>query len=214
MIRASMRSSEKVNSWPIPLRYFWSQLWGYCDSWGRGLRDSRLVVADTFPMDEEVDSKTVERWMVALETAGVIVTYEVGGKRYFECVNWDEHQDIRYRKKTNVPDRSGIIPGSAKSSGKFQKGSHQGEGEVEGEIEGEGESPLTPFCKKHPSGTDNPCRACGDARRVYEAALFAAKNKPTTPGIITEDYSLECTGKHKWTADGTCALCPARREVA
>jgi len=215
MIRASMRTSEKVNSWPIPLRYFWTQLWGYCDSYGRGRRDSRLVFAGTFPMDEEVDAKTVERWMHALETAGVIEVYEVAGKQYFECLNWDEHQDIRYRKKTNVPDRFGVIPGSAKSSEKFPKDSHQGEGEVEGEIEGEGESvnAPTPFCKKHPHGTDTPCRACQRARLAYEAGLFEKKHKPTVPGIITPDYSTECTGRHKWTADGTCAVCPARREA-
>ena len=43
MLRQSMRTSEKVNAWPIPLRYFWTQLWGYCDDWGRGRRDPRLA---------------------------------------------------------------------------------------------------------------------------------------------------------------------------
>ncbi len=188
MIRASMRSSEKVNSWPIPLRYFWTQLWGYCDSYGRGRRDARLVFAGTFPMDEEVDAKTVERWMVALEKAGVIESYEVAGKRYFECLHWDEHQDIKYRKRTDIPDRSGVVPNVLKNSRKVQNISHQGEGEVEGEIEREGEnaSASTPFCTKHPKGTDSPCRACGNARRAYDAALFAKTSKPTVPGIITD----------------------------
>ena len=197
MIRGSMRESEKVNGWPIPLRYFWTQLWGYCDSWGRGRRDPRLVYAGTFPLDEEVDAKTVERWLHALETAGVIESYEVGGKRYFECVNWPEHQEITYLKKTDIPDRFGIVPKAGKNSGKVPEKSRkvqnipaqgEGEGEVEGEIEGEGESAgaLTPFCIKHPSGTDKPCRACGNARRVYDAALFAKKHKPTVPGIIPE----------------------------
>lgn len=188
MIRASMRTSEKVNKWPIPLRYFWTQLWGYCDSYGRGRRDARLVYADTFPMDEEVDAKVVERWMHALEVAHVIEVYKVDGKTYFECLNWDEHQEIKYRKKTTIPDRHGVVPGISKSSRKFSNIPHQGEGEVEGEIEIEGESAgaPTPFCVKHPSGTDKPCRACGNARRAYEAATVAEKHKPTIPGIITE----------------------------
>ena len=188
MIRASMRSSEEVNGWPIPLRYFWTQLWGYCDSYGRGRRDSRLVLADTFPMDEEVDAKTVERWMRALETAGVIEAYEVVGKRYFECLHWVEHQDIKYRKKTDIPDRFGVIPNSAKSSRKVLKVPDQveGEGEIEGEIEVEGESAPTPFCKKHPEGTDDPCRGCGNARRTYDAHLLREKTKPTVSGIVTD----------------------------
>jgi len=187
-----MRTSEKVNSWPIALRYFWTQLWGYCDDFGRGRRDARLIFADTFPMDEEVNAQTVERWMQALETAGVVQSYEVAGKRYFECVNWPEHQDPPYFKKTDIPDRSGITPKAGKTSGKVQKVSEKKtriEGEGEGEIEGEGErrtSALTPFCEKHPSGTDSPCRACGNARRAFDATATAEKHKPTVSGIVTD----------------------------
>lgn len=193
MIRASMRSSEKVNSWPIPLRYFWTQLWGYCDTYGRGLRDSRLVVADTFPMDEEVDAQKVERWMLALEAAEVIESYEVNGKRYFECLNWDEHQQIRYKKKTDIPDRFGVIPTISKSSGKVPKVPHQVEveGEVEGEVEREGESAksATPSrtCQSHPSGTTSKCGPCGDARRAYDSweKANAPKSKPTVSGVMS-----------------------------
>lgn len=194
MLRASMRSSAKVNGWPIPLRYFWTQLWGYCDDHGRGRRDSRLIFADTFPLDEEVTAKTVERWMQALEIAGVIATYEVGEKHYFECVNWDEHQEPPYYKKTDIPDRAGVVPKPSKRSGKVQKDLEtsrpiEGEGEVEGEVEGKGKAhALTPFCSKHPKGTNNPCRACGNARRAFDAAAVAEKHKPTPiPSRISDD---------------------------
>lgn len=192
MIRASMRESEKVNGWPIPLRYFWTQLWGYCDSYGRGRRNARLVCAGTFPLDEEVTTQTVERWMVALEKAGVIRSYEVENKTYFECIGWDEHQSISYRKRTDIPDSSGQIPEFQKSSGKVRKVSHQGEGEGEVEREVEGGAP-TPFCKKHPKGTDDPCRACGNARRAHDAALLTAKNKPT----LVPPRALDTCPDHK-----------------
>lgn len=205
MIRASMRTSEKVNSWPIPLRYFWTQLWGYCDSYGRGRRDARLVFAGTFPMDEEVDAKVVERWMHALETAGVIESYEVGGKQYFECLNWDEHQPMKYRKKTDIPDRSGIVPGSVESSEKFPKSSHHIDRDRDREVDRDRESvtTLTPFCKKHPTGTDSPCRACGNARRAFDAAVTVEKHKPTVPGIITEP---DCP-KHPGRPSRGCDRC-------
>lgn len=210
MIRASMRTSEKVNSWPIPLRYFWTQLWGYCDSYGRGLRDARLVYAGTLPLDEEVNANVVNRWMEALEIAGVIVLYWVDSKQYFECLNWDEHQQIKYRKKTTIPDRLGAIPGSAQSSEKFSNVSHQveGEGEVEGEVEGEGESAPAPapFCIKHPKGTDTPCRACGNARKMFEAAALEKKSRPTSrPPTAAEIAATMCSEHPHYPLP--CGLC-------
>jgi len=38
---------------------------------------------------------------------------------------------------------------------------------------------LSPFCKKHPEGTENPCRACGTARTAFDAAKAAERSKPT-----------------------------------
>jgi len=167
MLRAEMRESEKVNSWPYPLRYFWTQLWGYCDDWGRGRRDPRLVKSGVMPLDDEATYEVVDRWMNGLESAGVIQCYTVEEKVYFEVVNWGESQEIPYRRKTNIPSPSGEIPTPQKSSGKFQKVS--AEREREREIEREGESadaPPSPFCLRHPGGTDDPCKRCGDARRI------------------------------------------------
>lgn len=71
------------------------------------------------------------------------------------------------------------------------------------------------FCSLHwVTPSVGPCPQCGDARRIHAAWVRAQKNKPTVPGIVTADYSVECPeGRHKWTADGTCAVCPSRREV-
>ena len=186
MLRAELRTSEKVNEWSIPVRFFWTQLWGYCDDWGRGRYDARLIKADAFPIDDEVTAAVVTRWMRALEEARVIVAYDVAGKRYFECVNWDEHQDISYLKKTNVPDRSGVIPPPGKRSGKVQKVPEdsspiEGEGKRKGrEVEGESANgaPL-PFCPQHPSGTTDKCGPCGDARRARKAFDTAQAATPT-----------------------------------
>lgn len=206
MLRESIRTSEKVNSWPIPLRFFWTQLWGYCDDWGRGKYDARLIVADTFPIDDDVTAEVVGRWMQALEMAGVIRAYEVQGKRYFACVNWDEHQEISYRKKSTVPDQLGEIPKPGKRSETFQNlpelsGPSKGKGrEIEREIEGE--STPTPFCSKHPKGTDTPCRSCGNARRTYDATQLALKNKPTAGPPRKADLCPD----HEWNLKKSCTL--------
>ena len=73
-------------------------------------------------------------------------------------------------------------------------------------------APPKPSCQKHPDGTTQPCRACGDARRRFDAYTQAQRDKPTpTPPRSIE--LLDCSpGSHKWTVDGTCAICTARRE--
>ncbi|MFF2493227.1 hypothetical protein [Agromyces sp. NPDC058064] len=210
LLRAEMRTSEKVNSWPIPVRYFWAMLWGYCDDWGRGRYDARLINADTFPLDDEVTAVHVERWMRALEEAGVIVAYEVGGKRYFECTGWFEHNpDLKYLRKTNVPDQSGIIPKPGKVSEHLQKvledsARREGKGR---EAEEEGESavgaPPSEFCSKHPKGTDAPCRACGDARRARAAHDAAQRTAPT----VRPPKSGECAHREHPSSPGYCAKC-------
>lgn len=194
MLRSSTRTSEKVNSWPIPLRYFWTQLWGYCDDHGRGRYDARLIVADTFPMDDEVTAAVVSRWMQALEMSGVISVYEVAGRRYFECVNWDEHQDPPYFKKTDVPDRFGVVPEPSKRSQKILENSRKvlpNRRGIEGEVEGGGkaadaEPPL--FCPTHPNGSTAKCGPCADARRLHEQWARTSKPaaQPTLVGIVTE----------------------------
>lgn len=50
------------------------------------------------------------------------------------------------------------------------------------EVGGSTRSPRTPtpFCAKHPEGTDKPCRACQSARVAFE------KPKATVSGIVTD----------------------------
>jgi hypothetical protein len=208
MLRAKMRESEVVNSWPVPLRYFWTQLWGYCDDWGRGKYDPRLIKADAFPLDDEITAAQVGRWMRALEVSGVIVRYEVGGRPFFYCPGWDDSQSLRYRKKSDIPEPPRA---SAQNSATLRKTAHQGEGEVEEEEEGgraSANAEPTPFCKKHPKGTDAPCRACGDARRRWQAARDLPEVitlPPRTDEVPAHD--------HRWLQDGSCMLCTERREV-
>ena len=134
-------------------------------------------------------TETVEKWMADLEREGVIRFYDVAGKDYFECVNWDEHQELKYRKKTGIPAPSGAIP---ENSGKVQKVSHEEKRSRE-EVEGGSvpRTPSTPFCGKHPNGTDQACRACGDARRAHLAATKAEKDKPTPGPPRTADLCPE-----------------------
>lgn len=212
MIRAAIRYSEKVNGWPIPLRYFWTQLWGFCDDFGRGRYSPPLIKADTFPLDDEVTTQTVSRWMTALEIAGVVVPYEVAGKPYFFIPGWDENQSLRYQKKSDIPKPPRGSRNAAKSSAEFAP---KGEGEIDIDIEGEGADARPPvdnsepslFCSAHPNGTTGTCGPCGDARRIHKAWERAEKNKPTP---IPPRTDATVAHEHVWLPNGTCKLCPAR----
>lgn len=60
------------------------------------------------------------------------------------------------------------------------------------------ERALSPYCSKHPNGTEKACRACGTARIGYEAAKAAEKAKPTplprreATCSIHAEYPLPC----------------------
>jgi hypothetical protein len=102
-IKPEVRISEKVNSWPIECRYFWVLLWGYCDDYGYGRDNSRLIVADAFPLDDSITAEMVSAWMDMLWASGVIDRFEVDGSHYFRVANWDEHQKISHPAKQFLP---------------------------------------------------------------------------------------------------------------
>lgn len=64
--------------------------------------------------------------------------------------------------------------------------------------EGGALSAPSPFCKRHPDGTDKPCRGCKVAWAEYEK--WAADDGPVTH-------------QHRWLADGTCIGCTEIQEV-
>lgn len=63
--------------------------------------------------------------------------------------------------------------------------------------EGGAPSAPSPFCKRHPEGTDLPCRGCKVAWTQYEK--WASDDGP----VVHE---------HKWLRDGTCISCTALEE--
>ena len=69
----------------------------------------------------------------------------------------------------------------------------QSQSHPEGASPTSAETPPSRYCKKHPNGTDESCRGCGDARRVFDAAALAVKNRPTSrPPTGAEAASKFC----------------------
>jgi len=65
------------------------------------------------------------------------------------------------------------------------------------EVSGSG---TTPFCSRHPTGTDEPCGPCRTARLAFESATKAEKNKPTPTPPRASDYCVE----HDWLLRSQC----------
>ena len=68
---------------------------------------------------------------------------------------------------------------------------------------------LSPFCKKHPTGTEDSCGPCGTARKRYDNAVKEQKSKPS-PQPFTAGATCP-NGEHSWLGDGTCTRCTERR---
>jgi hypothetical protein len=92
MLKHDLRTSEKVASWPIDVRYFWVLLWGYVDDHGKGKDNPLLVKADAFPLDQDITGGVIDGWLWQLAKADVIARYTSGGTDYFQITNWREHQ--------------------------------------------------------------------------------------------------------------------------
>lgn len=103
-IKPEIRISEKVNSWPVEVRYFWIMLWGYVDDHGKGRDNPKLIVADTYPLDDDVTAAHVSNWLDVLATSGVIQRYCVDGHKYLAVTNWLEHQRPSHPAKSVIPN--------------------------------------------------------------------------------------------------------------
>jgi len=213
-IKPEIRQSEKVNSWPIELRYFWVLLWGYCDDYGRGKDNARLINADAFPLDDAVDIETVTSWMDVLVQADVIRRYEANGTAYFYVKNWSEHQKVAHPSKQTIPCPHGFVNGSCNAHETFASvtgDTRPGGGGEQGAWSKEGEASLdaepSPFCPKHmPNGSGGvACGPCADARKIHE--MWSRRPKPivATPQPPRTPQGM-CV-HHEWEPANSCTAC-------
>jgi hypothetical protein len=176
-VKPELRTSELVASWPMGLRYFWVLLWGYCDDYGRGRDNARLIVADSFPLDDDIDATQIQGWMDVLAGAGMIRRYQVDNVDYFHVSDWANMQKVSHPSKIFSPPPPWQESGSGTSPEPLPSDSAEmprGGGGVKGDGSGGGGDTPTPYCEAHPKGTNTPCRPCGEARKASELS-----QKPT-----------------------------------
>jgi len=97
--------SQKVAalpSWMHKCAYTW--LIPYLDVEGRIEADVRLLKSDVFPLEDRVTPNIIEKILLELQKAGLIVLYVVNGTRYLQLVKFNENQP-NLRKDRESPSK-------------------------------------------------------------------------------------------------------------
>ena len=147
-IRPEFWSSEDIAAMDWHSRLVYIGLWSYVDDNGVGRDLERLIVADLFPLDEDLSeaSLRVHRALKHLEAAGNITRYMVDGKPYLHITKWTTHQKINRASEGRYPlptsDNAEIHAPLSEPSVSPHAKAPLGEGEKGRRGEGEKHSPT------------------------------------------------------------------------
>jgi hypothetical protein len=196
-IKPEIRLSETFIAWPVEVSYFWIMLWGYVDDHGKGRDNAKLIVADTYPLDDSVTSEDVSAWLDVLAAAKVIQRYTVAGKNYIAVTNWSEHQRPSHPAKSVIPD-------PPRDSADFEEVHEPSEqpSVVVPEVSG---NPPEDFAKVSVIGSPEQ-RAESREQRAEEPSA-----KASAPHVIPADFCMTLDRK-KWAKENAPAV-PAERET-
>ena len=86
----------------------------FCDDEGRMRYSPALVKAQAFPLRDAITVDTCTELVAELSSAGLVIVYEIDGKRYLQVRNFSEHQHPQKPKPSVIPAPvpSAYVPGS------------------------------------------------------------------------------------------------------
>lgn len=204
-IKPTFFRSRSVKRLSQNAKLVWIGLWNLADDEGRLLDELGILAGDLWSLS--LSESKLNAALKELDDEARIIRYEVAGHRYIQITNWSEHQRINRPADSLLPPVP-ITERSVKTHAPVTVGR---EGKGKGR-EGSAVAP-SPFCKKHPEGTDKPCGPCGSARLLFEQHVKAQprhlESVPDIPHPATPDT---CKG-HKFLAE-FCVFCGAAEGVA
>ncbi len=104
ILKESICTSDNLNNLTPQEEIFFYRIMVNCDDYGITDARSKILKAKCFPLKEVKDSD-IEKWLMALINADLVMVYEVSGKRYLKMTTWENHQQIRAkRSKYPTPD--------------------------------------------------------------------------------------------------------------
>jgi hypothetical protein len=210
-IKPEFWTDGAIISLPYEARLFYIGMWNNSCDRGHLSDDPLGLKLKILPADPVDGADLVER---LVESGRVDRLVLPDGRRYLVIPRFTDHQRVDTRWNSRCPVCSHLdSDGLTETHVSLLKLLPGGEGRgKEGNGGESADAPLSPFCKKHPQGTDEPCRACGTARKRQEQAVATAKNKPTHIPSAYSPEPKQCEpDEHHWLNDGTCTKCTARR---
>lgn len=97
-------TDPKMAALPRDARFTFKGLWEVsADDDGRFQADARIVKGTVWPLDDDITTKKIDRWITLLAECGRIRLYVVEGVRYGVIVNWMRHQKISHPTPSKLP---------------------------------------------------------------------------------------------------------------
>jgi hypothetical protein len=187
-IRPEFWSSEDIAKMDWHTRLVYIGLWSYVDDNGVGRDLERLIVADLFPLDEDLTeaSLRVHGALKHLQTHGQITRYTVDGKPFLHVTAWDTHQKVNRPSGSRYPlptcddavphgalTEPSLSPHDSLSAGEGEKG-RRGEGEKAPR----GDADFDDFYAAYPKKVGK-----GAALKAWKAATKKATVSDITAGL-------------------------------
>ncbi len=98
-----MAESDALAKVPLDTLCLWVMLWPHCDDRGRHRADPRLILADVFPLRQDIGTEGVASHVETLARLSRVCLYTgCDGKRYLHVLGW-EHQKIDNPSKSRIP---------------------------------------------------------------------------------------------------------------
>jgi DNA-binding transcriptional ArsR family regulator len=180
---------EDLGSLPLAVRFTYLGLKMFADDQGRESATAARIRAALYTLDETVTDETIDEHLVMLADAGLITLYVVGARTYFAIEEWPRVDQAKPSRIPEPPIRttSGSRPDDVAVVGEEGREEREAPGEP-GATSG---SPLepSPFCSKHPDGTEQPCGGCGTARKRHE--LWVRRQRQGPPRFEPSEQEVD-----------------------
>lgn len=95
LIKESICTSDTINELTWMQEVCFYRLITVCDDFGRMDARPQILKGRMFPLREDLRSGEILKALNALEDAGLIRRYTVGGKPFLQVLTWEHHQQIR-----------------------------------------------------------------------------------------------------------------------
>lgn len=105
IIREGILTSERVDSLPSwASEVFYRRLMNVVDDFGRYYANSSLLRAACYPLKiDKVSNADIDKWLADCAGAGLVSTYDSGGRRYLQMLDFRQQERAKASKFPQAP---------------------------------------------------------------------------------------------------------------